>query len=318
MLNRSKRMGLAVTAASVVIAVIAVVNGRIPGVGPRVGLRLTCAVIGTPYPTRWWWKKCARWPPGIRWARSLSWMPWEARVLSVAEAAVTVLHEQLDAWEKRPPEGSSKSVARIAQELAQHVDRWPAGMQCAAADLALRILDWPADSRQVQRAPLIANCEYVLRTQQGSPTSIAPGGPRDERAEVENAAMPDTAREVRSPRSGIGTCRPPPAATCRSRKSSFLPCRRHRFRRSSHVEGKAANRRCRLLPGLAFPVWRLPAARNCPTGCADGSGTSTGFANMDSAGGRTRVGSGSRGHVGRVPQRPTRNVVRSGPHSESR
>ena len=43
----------------------------------------------------------------------------------------------------------------------------------AAADLALRILDWPIDNRQVLRATLIADCEHVLRVQQGRSVSAA-------------------------------------------------------------------------------------------------------------------------------------------------
>ncbi|MHB8972423.1 MAG: hypothetical protein ACYC3X_20935 [Pirellulaceae bacterium] len=173
MTKRSKRIWLTALTSVVLIAVTAVIVVRIPGYGPKdwlavylgehlksvpddlvaaemrqiatldeVGLSILLDGLGSPRP-------------------------------SVAEAAAAILHEQLDGWTKLPRERSSRPVAIIARGLARRIDDWPVAARSAAADLALRILDWPIDNRQVLCATLIADCEHVLRVQQGRTVSAA-------------------------------------------------------------------------------------------------------------------------------------------------
>ena len=68
-------------------------------------------------------------------------------------------------WQTLPRDQSSRHVACLARGLARPCDRWPAARRSAASDLALRILDWPVDGRQANRAAVIADCEHVLRLQ---------------------------------------------------------------------------------------------------------------------------------------------------------
>jgi hypothetical protein len=83
----------------------------------------------------------------------------------VADSAVAALDHQLERWRELPRGESSQHVACLARRLSRRVEQWPTSARSAASDLALRILDWPVDGRQVNRAALIADCEHVLRVQ---------------------------------------------------------------------------------------------------------------------------------------------------------
>ena len=204
-MSRSKRIWLALGTATLLIAVTAIVTGRVPGCGPNYWL---AAYLGGHL----------KFVPDELVAAEMRQIATLDQVglcmlldalgssrPSVADAAAATLHEQLNEWGKLPRERSSKSVARVASELARRVDAWPHPARCVAADLALRILDWPIDNRQVPRATLIADCEYVMRTQQGSSGSITSQGASAELSPIENAARPETPRDVRGSVRGSAT-----------------------------------------------------------------------------------------------------------------
>ena len=83
----------------------------------------------------------------------------------VAQSAAATLQRLLKRWRALPRDESSMRVARLTRRLAQRAERWPSAARSVASDLALQVLNWPVDGRQVDRAALIADCEHVLRLQ---------------------------------------------------------------------------------------------------------------------------------------------------------
>ncbi len=196
-MSRSKRIWLAVGTTTLLIAVTAIVTGRIPGCGPNDWLAAYLGGHLTSVPDELVAAEMRQIAALDEVGLYMLLDALGSSRPSVADAAAATLHEQLDEWEKLPRERSSQPVARVASELARRVDSWPDPARCVAADLALRILDWPIDNRQVPRATLIADCEYVMRTQQGSSGSTtSPGAPAG-LSPIENAVRPEAARDDR-------------------------------------------------------------------------------------------------------------------------
>lgn len=81
----------------------------------------------------------------------------------ISSSAASALHEQLDRWQRLSPSEAVPRLSQLARLLVARVDQFDAASRNAAADLALRILHWPAQSRTVSEAELIANCERLLR-----------------------------------------------------------------------------------------------------------------------------------------------------------
>jgi hypothetical protein len=92
---------------------------------------------------------------------------------AVARSATVVLDQQLATWREWPVQRASVQIQRLARGLAQRVDQWSPVPRSVARDLALQILDWPVDRRHVDRAVILADCEYVLRSALALPRSAA-------------------------------------------------------------------------------------------------------------------------------------------------
>ncbi|MHB8866553.1 MAG: hypothetical protein ACYC6N_29560 [Pirellulaceae bacterium] len=197
MTRRSKRTWLAVAILLMVCVVIVIVRGPSSGYGPQRWLAAYLRGHLTSVPDEL---------VEAEMRQIASWDKFGVIILvdalgssraRVAEAAAATLHEQLDRWQKLPRNRSSAPVARIAHEMAQRVDNWPHPTRCAAADLALRLLDWPTDNRQVVRGRLIADCEYVLRAHESSHTSSAPARTSVPLFPVTNKVVQETPAEIR-------------------------------------------------------------------------------------------------------------------------
>ena len=82
---------------------------------------------------------------------------------SVASAAMTSLEQLVERWSALTVAESAPHVAALARLLAEHAPRLPPERIARAQSLAQRLLDWPVDSRQLDAAQLISDCEIVLR-----------------------------------------------------------------------------------------------------------------------------------------------------------
>jgi hypothetical protein len=80
---------------------------------------------------------------------------------ALAAAAEAELREEIDRWTKEPEE-RSESVALLAGLLAEQAPRLAPERRLLAHALALRLIDWPINSRRVDAARLIADCQTVL------------------------------------------------------------------------------------------------------------------------------------------------------------
>ncbi len=81
----------------------------------------------------------------------------------VAETAVLVIRENLNAWQSLPTDRSSKKVAILAEHLALQADSFGPSGRIAAGNLITEILIWPVDRKAIDNHQLIVNCEVVLR-----------------------------------------------------------------------------------------------------------------------------------------------------------
>ena len=79
------------------------------------------------------------------------------------EAARQVLLEEIDRWELRSADAAGAKFASLADQLAQRVERFDDRGRRAAADVAARILLWPAYGVAVDRDQLVSSCAIVLR-----------------------------------------------------------------------------------------------------------------------------------------------------------
>jgi hypothetical protein len=82
---------------------------------------------------------------------------------SVAAAAMTSLEQLIEGWSAPGSTDSTPNVAALARLLAEHAPRLPPERVARAQSLAQRLLDWPVDSRRLDAAQLISDCEIVLR-----------------------------------------------------------------------------------------------------------------------------------------------------------
>jgi hypothetical protein len=96
----------------------------------------------------------------------------------VAAAGQARLVDLVESWESLPPQHISARVSAVAGYLAACAPRLQPERLAVAQSLAHRLLAWPVDSRQVDAARLIANCEAILDL------------PQRETTEVEVAAAP--------------------------------------------------------------------------------------------------------------------------------
>ncbi len=101
----------------------------------------------------------------------------------LSSAAGSELHRQLDQWSTQPSAESSAKVARLAELLSSRVEQWEVPARSIAADLARRIINWPAYSQRFRRPDVIAHCERILR-------SMAVAGPSPS-SDVAEPDVPD-------------------------------------------------------------------------------------------------------------------------------
>jgi len=87
---------------------------------------------------------------------------------SVARAANSLLTERLHFWQRSPEEDDERNQAILAEALAEQVDGFGRTARRDAAALATRILQWLPDPKVVDRSRVIACCEKVFRTIEGS------------------------------------------------------------------------------------------------------------------------------------------------------
>lgn len=104
---------------------------------------------------------------------------------AVAQAAHEELQTQVNRWRMRDSSESSRKVAGLVHELAQHVGRYNREAQLVAADLATQVLLWPIDKQTVDYDRLTDDCKLVLRA---SGKQIAPAR-RDQALPIENTGL---------------------------------------------------------------------------------------------------------------------------------
>jgi hypothetical protein len=101
---------------------------------------------------------------------------------AVAGAGRAALLDRLEHWAQLPAGESSPQVAALAQLLAEQAPRLSPEHRAFSQSLAHRLLLWPVDSRKVDAAGLIADCETVLNLPGEEPQPIqlaaAPPAPR--------------------------------------------------------------------------------------------------------------------------------------------
>ncbi|HZN34486.1 MAG TPA: hypothetical protein VFB80_11730 [Pirellulaceae bacterium] len=104
-------------------------------------------------------------------------------------------------WSQLTPEEAAPRVAALASLLARHAPQTSALDRDAARALAQRLLDWPVDSRQIDAARLIGDCDSVLRLDSPAPEELrlaaAPAPPAQEiAAPLPPAAPPPAPRRL--------------------------------------------------------------------------------------------------------------------------
>lgn len=83
---------------------------------------------------------------------------------AVADNASRLLQREFSAWEMRSNEDTSRLVALVAAEMAEHAADPGPYSGTGAAWLATRILLWPIDRELVDGERLVADCELILRS----------------------------------------------------------------------------------------------------------------------------------------------------------
>lgn len=128
--------------------------------------------------------------------------------VAVRDAAHVVLLDEVNHWELLPAESAGPRLARLAAALADVVPRLAIPQRKFAADLALRIMDWPQGATpDLNRATLLAHCEAVLaatgRDATGEKTSrpVATASP-DGGAQADDMML---ASQPSDPLSGLAT-----------------------------------------------------------------------------------------------------------------
>ncbi len=82
----------------------------------------------------------------------------------VVAAVGRALHETLEDWRLLPADEADRNIARLAVELASHVEELPPTGRQAAAELAKEMLLWPLDDKNIRTGDVLANCETILRS----------------------------------------------------------------------------------------------------------------------------------------------------------
>ncbi len=85
---------------------------------------------------------------------------------SVASAGRQVLGQKLTTWRTWKPKYASTRVAMVASELAKQSEHMGSEGKSHAADLAMKLLNWPIDNTVVDSTQLISDCETVFRAKQ--------------------------------------------------------------------------------------------------------------------------------------------------------
>ena len=89
---------------------------------------------------------------------------------AIRNSARGLLIEAVDRWELLSPAEAATKLSILAQALAKSSGQFDAANKRLAADMALRILNWPHDgSDDMGRAALMADCEAVLAVTSTSP-----------------------------------------------------------------------------------------------------------------------------------------------------
>lgn len=105
--------------------------------------------------------------------------------VAVATAAETELRLLVDKWSESPGGDSASQATELAALLAKHAASWSADGKRLANVLARSLLVLPINSRQLDVAKYIADCEAVLRLEPTPPEEI-----RVASANVEPAIQP--------------------------------------------------------------------------------------------------------------------------------
>lgn len=119
---------------------------------------------------------------------------------AVAGAGRAALLDRLEHWAQLPAGGSSPRVVTLALLLAEQAPRLSPEHRAFSQSLAHRLLLWPVDSRKVDAAGLIADCEAVLNL------------PAEEPQEIQLAAAPPPVRPAPPPTPPAQPKIPPPTA----------------------------------------------------------------------------------------------------------
>jgi hypothetical protein len=81
----------------------------------------------------------------------------------VAAAAIAALAELLESWQGLPLDEHSMRAEQLASALASHAPSYSADALTAARNAATLLLNVPTNSRRIDAAALIADCESILR-----------------------------------------------------------------------------------------------------------------------------------------------------------
>ena len=84
------------------------------------------------------------------------------RRATVAESAADALQYQMDQWARIHVSDSSVRVAHLAELLATQAKNRKTLGRTLAADLALRILNWPTEAETIDKPVLIARCQTIM------------------------------------------------------------------------------------------------------------------------------------------------------------
>lgn len=87
----------------------------------------------------------------------------------LVETARQLLLEEIERWELRSADAAAAKFASLADQLAQSVERFDDQGRHAAADVAARILLWPAYGVAIDRDQLVSSCTIVLRARRPDP-----------------------------------------------------------------------------------------------------------------------------------------------------
>ncbi len=82
---------------------------------------------------------------------------------AVASAGREVLDQKLATWRTWKPKYASTRIAMVANELAKQSEHMGNEGKSHAAELAMKLLNWPIDNTVVDSTQLISDCESIFR-----------------------------------------------------------------------------------------------------------------------------------------------------------